>query len=334
MIVTGTTPKHRKFFATLSHDGKRQLTICLLKHETATPQDLWFPIWGEHPEIFPVWEYRTLFRDLEAHFETTLRTPQDPLLPQHQELRSMPPLDTFNKAQPPHRAPSSWLVITVPKPGWFLFGWQQDSREDRVIRVPTRTCRGEDPGFTEVAEWETTDVYSINTTESGGTEHVRIGGGVTRAVRWDIVAATGFLMPEIRTVRQLLLATSTNAISDGGYNFDVFINSLSTPASREYVATDGTVFIDNTSLRIVRCIPHGARTLPMVNGALLTSVGGNTPFAFGGTSVVFDEVGERVRLMDECEDQEDAVLWMTPHKLVVFNGSVHPFLECVAENKK
>lgn len=154
-------------------------------------------------------------------------------------------------------------------------------------------------------------IFTVNTTLAAGVPPFT--RCLHTAFRWDLVKDATF-----PTIERLHMFTHQGRHP----NSDIyFASSLTRKDDRVYLGGDGSIFRDNTRLRILQYYPCGLRTFPIINGAYLTSPGMADPFHFGGAECHFDEhmLPETdewaIRVTDEADTETPGVLWVKPWEI-------------------
>ena len=180
------------------------------------------------------------------------------------------------------------------------------ARDDKRLFIPGRSTEhlfDSDP-HDDISYNHT--VFTVNTTSAAGVPPFT--RRIHTAFRWDLVRDAAF--PEIESLHMFT--------HQGRHpNSDIYFASSSTPSdSRMYLGGDGSIFRDNTRLRILQYYPCGLRTFPIINGAYLTSPGNADPFHFGCSECHFDECmfpgteNWAIRVTDEVGTDTPTVLWV------------------------
>lgn len=230
-----------------------------------------------------------------------------------------------------------WLRLYYASDYSFLFltfteetathpiAYVHEARADKRLFIPTRSTQGlfVDPPTDDILFDHT--VFSVNTTADAGIPPMT--QRFQTAFRWDMIR--GVCFPEITSLHML-------THKDTHLNSDIFLATHSTPTdSRLYVGGDGSIFRDNTRLRIVQYIPHGLRTFPVINGAYLASLGSSDPFHFGGSECHFEEAlypgtdEWALRVIDEVGSETPYIAWVKPWDIRLEYG--RPYLDLVEQ---
>lgn len=242
------------------------------------------------PTIVPLDNYPTLFDDLHRSFIDVNLSTYTP--PTRTHTTSAEHIEVFKGEQ-------SWFVNVKLPPGADTytigpFAWKAPARPDKRLWFPTQ--EGATQNFQH-------NLWTVNTTSMGGEacqnrEH-------NRCFRWDLFS--GIQFPVIAVVRRLAHTGSNQR----GHDI-LFATHDTNLKNRRYVAGDGTIFVDNTNLSIVRFEPYGLATMPLVNGAYLTIAGGNECYHFNGTLCVFNEMKGYIKMTDDVGMPQESVYYIYP----------------------
>lgn len=135
------------------------------------------------------------------------------------------------------------------------------------------------------------DIFTLNTTKMAGKSITP----KPTAFRWDLFKCMQF--PALRLMRHYTCA-------DRSKEFNCHIHfqtedTVRTQAKRKtYISGDGSVFVDNTNLRVISYQEHGLSTMPLVCNCYVTREGATEPYYFGSEigGCTFDEIPGKLRM--------------------------------------
>ena len=311
-----------RFFACLSRDGKKQLTVyqCILPHQapaSTQSNNLCVKLGMREAsgiELVDINEkYPNIFVDLDKANENSMPQRASAVLSSDPVLRA------------DAKVSGAGILIEIPMDSIrgrsviSPIAWTQDARDDKRIVLPT----GYEGFENKIAKWNHI-IYIANS--DVGLELVHRTVSLNAVIRWDLL--DDFKFPNFTGFRFI----ATNA-RQSCHDLWIPTTDTNTDGQTAHIGLDGTEFIDKTNLRVARFHNYGFKVMPIVNGCMLTPAGhGNTAYFFGGgAKMILEEVQGKdggpgyIKMRDDVGTEYETEYFIYPSKIKKIRDQ--PFLE-------